>query len=115
MNTADTTVPTRSDAEDLLAILERYYDAVPRNRARPEDVGPFTLFVAATGWPYYGRPRLGLDGPITADDVRRLHDRQRELDVPLSIEWVDENTPGLAATVESMDVPLERCPLLVLD
>lgn len=103
------------DVDRLLATLETYYDAVPRNRARAEEVGPFTLFVADTGWPYYGRPRLGLDRLVTPDDVHRLHERQRELGVPRSIEWVDENAPGLAETVEAMGVPVQRCPLLVLD
>ena len=107
--------PTTTPTADLLATLERYYDAVPRGRARAEEVGPFTLFVAEEGWPYYGRPRLGLTDPITLDDVRRLHDRQRELEVPLAIEWVDQTTPGLAELVEAAEIPVERCPLLVLD
>jgi len=107
--------PTTTPTADLLATLERYYDAVPRGRARAQAVGPFTLFVAEEGWPYYGRPRLGLTDPITLDDVRRLHDRQRELEVPLAIEWVDQTTPGLAELVEGADIPVERCPLLVLD
>ena len=104
-----------TSSPDLLATIERYYDAVPRSRAGTEEVGPFTLFVAREGWPYYGRPRLGLTDAITLDDVRRLHERQRELDVPLAIEWVDETTPGLAEVVEAAEIPLERCPLLVLD
>jgi ribosomal protein S18 acetylase RimI-like enzyme len=98
----------------LLAAIERYYDAVPRTRARTEQVGPFTLFLTDVGWPYYGRPRLGLADAITAEDVRRLFDRERELGVPQSIEWVDENTPGLLDTVRSVGVDVERCPLLVL-
>ncbi len=111
--TSRTSAPRGAGA--ILAILERYYDAVPRAKARLEEVGPFTLFVADTGWPYYGRPRLGLTDEITPDDVRRLHERQRHLGVPLSIEWVDETTPALAETVESVGAPVERCPLLVLE
>jgi ribosomal protein S18 acetylase RimI-like enzyme len=112
---AMTDEPKTAPTDALLAILERYYDAVPRSRAGAEEVGPFTLFVATEGWPYYGRPRLGQTDAITLDDVRRLHDRQRELEVPLSIEWVDQNTPGLGKLLEQEEIPVERCPLLVLD
>lgn len=95
--------------------LEEYYDAVPRRRAHTEQVGPFTLFVAASGWPYYARPELGGSDEIWPSDVRRVLARQRELGVPRSIEWVDEVTPRLAATVETAGIRVARCPLLVLD
>ena len=114
-NSATNDASRAGSSDPVLPTLERYYDAVPRHRARAEEVGPFTLFVADVGWPYYGRPRLGLTETITSDDVRRLHDRQRRLEVPLAIEWVDEMTPGLAETVEAMGIEVERCPLLVLD
>jgi GNAT superfamily N-acetyltransferase len=71
--------------------------------------------VADTGWPYYGRPRLGWSGEITLDDVRRLLERQQELAVPRAIEWVDENTPGLVDVVRRAGVDVELCPLLVLE
>ncbi len=103
-------------ADDLITRLETYYDAVPRRRARVEEVGPFTLFVAEAGWPLYARPALeaGAD-EISQDDVRRVLDRQQELEVPRALEWVDEVIPGLAETVESTGVDVARCPLLVLD
>ena len=108
-----------------LADIERYYDAVPRPVATTEEVGPFTLFLAeeGTGWDFYARPRLGHGEPVTADDVRRVFDRQVELDRPRNIEWVDENTPSLLPAVRNAlgsaasagaKVELERCPLLVL-
>lgn len=100
---------------DLIRRLESYYDAVPRSHATVEAVGPFTLFVATSGWPYYARPAIDATIEISSDDVRRVLDRQRELGVPQSIEWVDEVTPGLAETVESMGIAVARCPLLVLD
>ena len=109
------TGPSRGASADLLARLEQYYDEVPRGRARAEEVGPFTLFVATTGWPYYARPRLGVTGPFSPDDVRVVLARQRELGVPQAIEWVDETTPGLYDGVVAAGVPVERCPLLVLD
>jgi len=108
-----------------LAEIERYYDAVPRPVATTEEVGPFTLFLAqeGIGWQFYARPRLGLDEPVTADDVRRLFDRQAELDRPRNIEWVDQTTPSLLPAVRNAlgsaasagaHVELEECPLLVL-
>jgi RimJ/RimL family protein N-acetyltransferase len=104
-----------TSATPLIARLEQYYDAVPRRRARTETVGPFTLFVAAAGWPYYARPRLGGLAEITADDVTTVLARQRELGVPEAMEWVDEVTPGLAETVELMGIEVHRCPLMVLE
>ena len=99
--------------------IETYYDTVPRAVATTEEVGPFTLFLAepGTGWQFYARPRLGLEEAVTADDVRRVLDRQAELGVPRAIEWVDETTPSLLPAVrEAVPDPhgLELCPLLVL-
>ena len=118
-----------------LAKLEDYYDAVPRARSRIEEIGPFTLFVAESGWPYYARPRLrwsrkaqppaegaqppeeGARPPVaaTVDDVREVLSRQRQLGVPQALEWVDETTPGLVDVVRSAGAIVERCPLLRLD
>ncbi|MGI8700908.1 MAG: GNAT family N-acetyltransferase [Nocardioidaceae bacterium] len=95
--------------------LETYYDAVPRGRADAEDIGPFTLFVARSGWPYYARPRVGEQRTASPADVRRVLDRQRELDVPLAFEWVAEVTPDLERVAQAAGMHVERCPLLVLD
>ena len=97
----------------LLKRLEAYYDAVPRGRADAEEIGPFTLFVARLGWPYYARPRLG-ETAMTVESVRRVLERQRELGVPLAFEWVDETTPGLDEVVLAAGLRVDRCPLLVL-
>jgi ribosomal protein S18 acetylase RimI-like enzyme len=99
----------------LLQRLESYYDAVPRSRADTEEIGPFTLFVARFGWPYYARPRLGDATQFSIEDVRRVLERQRELGVPHAFEWVREVTPGLEAVVLDAGIDVERCPLLVLD
>ncbi len=99
----------------LIERLEMYYDAVPRPRSRTEECGPFTLFLATSGWPYYARPRLGQAASATPDDVRQVLRRQQEIGVPQALEWVDEMTPGLAETVESVGVAVARCPLLVLE
>jgi len=101
-----------------LTPIETFYDAVPRVSATTEEVGPFTLFLAAegTGWDYYARPRLGLDTEVTADDVRRVLARQDELGKPRQLEWVDEVTPSLLPAVREAlpDARIEECPLLVL-
>lgn len=101
----------------LLDEIERYYDAVPRSSARAEDFGPLTLFVRAadTGWHYYARPTLGHDGPAaTAEDVRRVLERQRELGAPEAFEWVAEQNPALRAAVEAAGLTVHEHPLLVL-
>lgn len=100
-------------SDDTLQRLETYYDAVPRGRAETEEIGPFTLFVARSGWPYYARPQLGATWGSTAE-VRRVLDRQRELGVPLALEWVAEVSPDLATAASGAGMQVERCPLLVL-
>ncbi|MFJ4089955.1 GNAT family N-acetyltransferase [Kitasatospora sp. NPDC089913] len=103
-------------APALLEAIERYYDAVPRSSARVEDFGPLSLFVAeGTGWPYYARPALGHAGPaVTAEDVRRVRARQRELGLPEAFEWVAEHDPLLRAAVEEAGLTVHEHPLLVL-
>ncbi len=101
---------------EVLARLERSYDAIPRvDRARVERIGPFELFLRdGPGWPYYARPRLGV---TTADvtDVSAVRARQRELNVPEAFEWVHEVTPGLLSAVEASGLSVLLAPLMVLD
>jgi ribosomal protein S18 acetylase RimI-like enzyme len=99
---------------DLLERLDRYYDAVPRGRSETEEVGPFTLFVATSGWPYYARPSRTQHGPVSGEDVARVFARQDELGVPKAIEWVHELAPALVETVEASGASVLRAPLLVL-
>ena len=99
----------------LLDTLEAYLDAVPRAHADVEDIGPFSLFVARRGWPYYARPRLDIGGTVTAADVEALIDAQVSLGVPRKIEWVHETTPQLLAAASAVGLTVEQHPLLVLD
>jgi ribosomal protein S18 acetylase RimI-like enzyme len=96
--------------------IEAYYDTVPRAASTTEEVGPFTLFLAepGIGWQFYARPRLGYDATFTPEDVRRVLDRQVELRVPRSIEWVDEVTPSLLPAVAASGHEAGRYPLLAL-
>jgi ribosomal protein S18 acetylase RimI-like enzyme len=100
----------------VLSTLEAYYDAAPRPLATTEEVGPFTLFVRTStdGWPYYARPALGYEGPCTAAQVTAVRERQRELGVPESLEWVHETTPTLLSAAREAGLHVEECPLLVL-
>jgi GNAT superfamily N-acetyltransferase len=107
-------VVTRDAA--LLDSIDRYYDTVPRASATVEEHGALTLFVSTGGWPYYARPRLGIDGvAVDARDVAAVLARQRELGVPEALEWVDEVTPSVAQAAVTAGLAVRRHPLLVLD
>jgi ribosomal protein S18 acetylase RimI-like enzyme len=94
--------------------IERYYDAAPRSAARVERIGPFEVFVnVGAAWPYYARPALGA-AEFSAQDVQRVRERQRELGIPESFEWLAETTPALAAAAEAGGVRVRHYPLLVL-
>ena len=84
--------------------------------ATTEEVGPFTLFLRSDprGWPFYARPRVGSDGAVSADDVRRVRDRQRELAIPEQLEWVGELAPGLGQAARSAGMVVHEHPLMVL-
>ncbi len=98
----------------MLQRIEACYDALPRTGARPEQVGPLTLFVrAGVGWPFYARPSPGA-GPVTADDVAAVRRRQVELGVPQALEWVEDLCPSLAGAAQAAGLVVRHCPLLVL-
>jgi ribosomal protein S18 acetylase RimI-like enzyme len=82
---------------DLVDDLDAYLDAAPRPDSDPVPVGPFTLFVSRSPWPYYARPTVGQRAPITAEDVRSLVAACAEHGVRPAIEWVHEVHPELAA------------------
>ena len=102
------------DRADLLTRLENYYDTVPRLSSTTVDIGPFTLFVAQSGWPSYARPQVGASTEVTIDAVHAVLDRQDELNVPCALEWVAENSPHLESVASAAGMRVERCPLLVL-
>jgi N-acetylglutamate synthase-like GNAT family acetyltransferase len=100
--------------EDVLSRIDHYLDRVPRAAARTEEIGPFTLFVGQPhGWQYYGRPRFALDEAITRRDVERLLERQRELEVPETIEGLADLTPSLAAACQDAGLRVQDLPLLI--
>jgi ribosomal protein S18 acetylase RimI-like enzyme len=100
--------------------IDAFCDAVPRRRARAEDLGPLVLFVPdGAGWPYYARPRRDRDrtgGPaISPDDIRAVRARQRELLIPESFEWIDEAAPQMTAAAPAAGLAVRAHPLMVLD
>ena len=118
---------------DQSAAIERidaFCDAVPRRRARAEEHGPLVLFVpTGPGWPYYARPRRpadpsdvrrapwetgGAGGTVTAEDIRAVRARQRELLIPESFEWIDEAAPGMTAAAPAAGLAARAHPLMVL-
>ena len=99
---------------ELLARIERYYDAVPRSAARVERVGPFSLFVRTdAGWPYYARPTLG-ETTFAAADVARVCARQQTLEVPQQFEWVADVSPSLRSAIEAVGLVVHTHPLLAM-
>ncbi len=104
---------------DDYAAIERidvFCDAVPRRRARAEEHGPLVLFVpTGPGWPYYARPRRGATETVTAEHIREVRARQRELLIPESFEWIDEASPGMTAAAPGAGLAVRTHPLMALD
>lgn len=99
---------------ELLQLLEGYLDAVPRPSSRVEPFGSLTLFARLeNGWPYYARPTLG-GGAVSLRDLQAVRARQRQLNVPEALEWVDEVTPSLRPVVKQAGMAYEALPLMVL-
>ncbi len=96
----------------LLTRLETYYDAAPRATAEVVAVPGFTLFVARTGWRFYGRPHPGAQ--YDADAVRAVRQQLVDHSVPDQLEWVDELVPTLRPAAARAGMTVHDNPLLVL-
>ena len=92
--------------------LDAYLDAAPRPDCDPVEVGPFTLFVSRSPWPYYARPTVGRRAPITAGDLDALAAACAEHNVDLGIEWVHEVHPELAELVAAHELDLSSHALM---
>jgi len=100
---------------EIIERIDAFCDAVPRQRARAEVIGPLVLFVpVGAGWPYYARPRVDERLTIAATDVRSVRARQRELLIPESFEWIEQTSPGMAAAATAAGLQVHAHPLLVL-
>jgi hypothetical protein len=101
---------------EFIERIDAFCDAVPRQRARPEEHGPLVLFISTgPGWPYYARPRQGPRRAITAADVREVRARQRELLIPESFEWISQASPDMASAASEAGREVHAHPLMVLD
>ncbi|MEH0927116.1 GNAT family N-acetyltransferase [Micromonospora sp. CPCC 205558] len=98
-----------------VADLDAYLDAAPRPDCDAVDVGPFTLFVSRSPWPYYARPTVGRHAPITVGDLDALAAACVEHGVDLGIEWVHEVHPELAALVAAYGLDLSSHVLMRAD
>jgi GNAT superfamily N-acetyltransferase len=101
--------------DPLLDVIERYLDAAPRMASDPEEIGKFTLFKGRGAWKYYARPRLGLKEPIGTADLQNVRERQRELSLPETFEWVVQTTPTLGDAASAAGMHTVEYPLMVLD
>jgi len=100
----------------ILQRLEHFYDALPRLSARTEEYGGLVLFVRdGPGWPFYARPILDGTTPPSAADIMAARERQRDLGMPESFEWVHETTPTLLEVARSAGLAVHEAPLMVLD
>jgi ribosomal protein S18 acetylase RimI-like enzyme len=100
---------------EVIERIDAFCDAVPRQRARAEVIGPLILFVPiGAGWPYYARPRVDERLPVASADVRSVRARQRELLIPESFEWIEQTAPGMAAAAGAAGLLVHAHPLLVL-
>jgi ribosomal protein S18 acetylase RimI-like enzyme len=100
---------------EIIERIDAFCDAVPRQRARAEIIGPLVLFVpVGPGWPYYARPRVDQRLPVTGTDVRSVRARQRELLIPESFEWIAQTAPGMAAAAADAGLRVHAHPQLVL-
>jgi ribosomal protein S18 acetylase RimI-like enzyme len=99
---------------ELIGRIERYLDAAPRVRADAEAVGPFTLFRSRVAHPFFARPSPGwAPGYATAADVRSVSERQRELGLPETLEWIKEAAPELGTACLDAGLLVSEHPLLV--
>jgi GNAT superfamily N-acetyltransferase len=103
----------------LLRRCDAYLDAAPAMAADAVDVGPLRAFVSRAPYPYYVRPRPGVDltapGSVTAEHVRAAAAVLTDAGHAVSFEWVDELAPALGDVLRAEGYAVQRHPLLVRD
>jgi ribosomal protein S18 acetylase RimI-like enzyme len=72
------------------------------------------LFVKeAPGFPYYARPIPGAPTP-SAEEIAAVRARQRDLDVPETLEWIHDVDPSLIDVARGAGLNVREAPMLVL-
>ena len=100
---------------EVIERIDAFCDAVPRRRARADEHGPLVIFVpTGPGWPYYARPKRGARAPVTAEAIRAVRARQRELIIPESFEWIEQTAPEMAVAAARAGLEVQTHPLMVL-
>jgi GNAT superfamily N-acetyltransferase len=114
-------VPATADPPHLALLrrVDRYLDAAPVGSATAVDVGPLRAFVSSAPWPFYVRPRPGLDlaaaDAVSAIDVRAAAAVLEQADQAVSFEWVEQLVPSLRPALVEAGYAVRTHPLLVLD
>jgi GNAT superfamily N-acetyltransferase len=103
-------VPSRPG---LLDQIERYFTLAPLPDARVHQVGSLDVPIGSPEWPYPARPRHGLEGEVTGDDVRAAVELQERSGLPASLEWLGDRCRGLAGVARGAGLVVEELPLLV--
>lgn len=100
---------------DELAAVDAYCDAVPRSAATVEEHGSVRLFVptAQSFHPWYARPSGA--GSVLQGDLQRVLDRQQELALPRSLEWVVGRPDGVEQVAAAAGLDVELHPLMAAD
>lgn len=111
---ADRTAGSETALNGLLTRCDEYLHAVPLTGATAAEVGPFTLFLSTTAWPYYARPTPGRADRITTADVHRLARRCAELSAPRALEWVVQRAPRLGQECAAAGWTVTEHPLLAV-
>lgn len=97
----------------MIQKLDEFFDAAPRSDSDPLEIGAFTLFVSRAPFPYYARPSRNHPGPIQRLDLELLEKQCASQNLDLSIEWVHETHPELAAVAADFGLEVHTYALLV--
>ena len=93
---------------------DAYLDAAPRPDADAVDAGAFTLFVSRTPWSYYARPRRAHRRRIKASDLDVVAATCESHGVEISMEWVCDLQPELAAVAAGWGLEVRTHALMVV-
>jgi ribosomal protein S18 acetylase RimI-like enzyme len=100
-------------ADELVRIVDRYLDAVPRSSADVVRIGPFSVFITRGPWGYYARPTLPVSASFSTEEVEAVTIAQRARAQSVAFEWIADTAPGLAHACVGAGLMVTERPLLV--